>query len=44
MVDLGKKVIIQKEWYKDGFLVKDNFDEEADEIKYNKYSLSRCFR
>lgn len=43
MLDLGKKVIIQKEWYQNGILVKDNFDE-GDNIKFNKYSLARSLR
>lgn len=43
-IDLGEKVVLQKEWYKNGMLEEDNFDEEEERIKVNKFTLVRCLR
>lgn len=43
-IDLGEKIILQKEWYSNGVCVRDNYDEEEEKIKSNKFTIVRCLK
>lgn len=44
VIDLGDKYLMQREIYKSGTLVLDNFDEEEERIKIAKFNFARCLR
>ena len=43
-IDLGEKIILQKEWYSNGVSVRHNYDEEEEKIKSNKFTIVRCLK